>query len=283
MMEQRSIQQEAIRVLVPRVTAGRKASLAVTQAVCRAVQLLECLAKGGREGLGITELSQELGFPKSTVHRILATLAHEGYVIQVVPTGRYDLTLKVLELSALVQRRMRLPYQARLHLLQLMASTDEAVTLAAVEGRRLLVIDRVDRPERMNPGSDIGLHFAWHCTAAGKAILSTLAPAGVEALLGRKALESFTPHTLTSREALFMDLAEAARLGYAVDREECRLGVKGVAAPIRDRAGEAIAAVEVDVPIVRLTEARLTVLGQGVKEAAERISSGLGFRRRESL
>jgi DNA-binding IclR family transcriptional regulator len=116
-----------------------------------------------------------------------------------------------------------------------------------------------------------------HATATGKILLAALDPAEVSRRLGGRPLERVTERTIKSRPALLAELAQVRQQGFALDDEECSLGMRCVGAPIQDDRGNVVAALSVVAPCHRLPPAAISVTVPRVREAAREISSRLGY------
>lgn len=240
----------------------------------KGLAVLEALAASD-DPRGVTDLAKELGLVKSDVHRLLQALADQRYVRKVAESGRYECTLKVWELGALVAERLDLRRVARHHVEDLAHRTSETVHLSVLDGAEVLYVDKIDSPQPVRAYSRIGGRAPASCVATGKALLAH-AP---EAVLNRvvETLKRYTPRTITNGDALRKELRRVRDVGYAVNRGEWRETVCGLAAPIFDVRGEAIAAIGISGPIERLTSSRLRELVPLVVFAARAISRALGF------
>ena len=127
--------------------------------------------------------------------------------------------------------------------------------------------------------SRVGAMLPAHCTAAGKANLSFLAPSEIERLYPENGLPAAASRALRTRDALLAELKGVRERGYAVENEECDLDVKSIAAPVRDFSKNVIAAVGVIAPAHRLADDRPAAGGVAskVQEAAMALSLRLGY------
>jgi DNA-binding IclR family transcriptional regulator len=250
----------------------------VIQTVANALRVLE--AFDGREEVGVTELSRELGLHKNNVFRLLATLQEKSYVEQ-SQTDRYRLGLRCLELGQSFVRSRRLLRQARPVLEALSRETGESVHLAVLDGFEVVFVDGEQSSRLLGGMVRIGMQIPAHCTAAGKVLLGCASePVRVaydrDVVSGRK-LESRTPRTLSDREKLFDELRAVASRGFALDLEECEPGLCCVAAPVYDAASCVVAALSISGPAARLDEdALVSRLAPAVVAAAGSISHMLG-------
>lgn len=226
---------------------------------------------------GVTELSAELHLAKSTVYRLLQTLVRHGYVVQDPALGRYQLGLKFLELGALVSNRLSIPMIARPHLQRLVDATNETVHLGLLEGREVVYADKIECARTIRMYSRVGRRSPLHCTALGKVLLAHQPEAALREILGAR-LARYTPRTITAPRALRAELRQIREQGYAFDDEEFEEGLRCVAAPVRDHFEAVVASVGIAGPATRVDSGRLPGLIKLTREAAEAVSSALGYR-----
>ena len=246
------------------------------RAVEHCLELIDALS-GNDAARGVTELSAELHLAKSTVYRLLQTLAGRGYAVQDPGSGRYQLGLKFLELGALVSNRLSILAIARPHLQRLMEATNETVQLGMLEGHEVVYADKIECPRTIRMYSRVGRHSPLHCTALGKVLLAHQPEATLRELLRRR-LERHTAQTVTTPRALRVELQQVREKGYASDDEEFEEGLRCLAAPVRDHTGAVAASLGIAGPAARLGPARRPELIKLVKDAAEGVSTALGYR-----
>lgn len=225
--------------------------------------------------LGISALAERLGLAKSTVHRLASTLMDAGMLEQNPETGRYRLGLALFELGSLVRRKIDISLEAKPWLMTLREQTGETVDLSILDHGGVVCVNFLESKKVNRISSGIGLRKPVHCTAEGKALIAFQSPATIERIIGAK-LERRTPRTLIDPGELKEELAAVRARGYATDDEEYELGVRSIAAPIRDDSGNSVAAVGVAGPTQRLTKTRLVGLSRYVTDAAKAISLRLG-------
>jgi len=181
------------------------------------------------------------------VHRLTAALAVEGLVVAAPPSGRTRLGPELARLAGGMRAELR--DELRGHLDALRRSLDETIGLSVLEGDGVRFIDQVTAHHPLQAVTAIGeLLPAW-CSASGRALLATLAPAEREALVPRT-LVAYTPSTTTDRGAVLAAIERAAADGVAVTDEEYTEGVCAAAVAVRDAFGEA-AAISVSAPTAR--------------------------------
>jgi IclR family transcriptional regulator, KDG regulon repressor len=229
------------------------------------------------EELGVSELARRLDLAKSTVHRLLTTLAAEGLIEQDPVTGGYRLGIVVFELGEAVRVHLDLHAAAGPVLASLREQTGESSQVGVLDGTEVVYVDRLESAQALRLFTETGRRVPVHCTSSGKVLLAHLPEAEAEALLARLPLTAHTPNTLTDPDALRAECAKARRRGWAEAVNERETGIASVAAPVRDAAGTVIAAVSIGAPVLRLGAARRRELGAVVAEAGEAISRRLGF------
>ncbi len=246
------------------------------QSIDRAIQLLESLAgRGGRAAL--SELAQDAGLSRSTVHGLLATMKKRGFVAQ-DPDGNYILGLKLFELGSLAVTRLDLRAVAAPFLQGLVDEFQETVHLVLSDGLDVVYIDKRESLQSMRIVSQVGLRLPAYCTGVGKAILAFKDKAELDQLLASVTLKPWTQHTITDKAQLLACLREIRSQGYALDNEEIIEGLRCVGVPIRDYSGQVIAALSVSGPSVRMEPARVERIIPAVVAAAGEISQQLGYR-----
>jgi DNA-binding IclR family transcriptional regulator len=244
------------------------------QTVQKALNLLEALVRSGQPRR-LTELSRELGLTKPNVYRLLSTLTILGYVKKDPATTLYSPTLKLWELGSMMVRDVDLVSVAGPRLRRLCAETHESVQLAVFDSGFVVYVDKVDSPQPLKAMTSIGSRVPASTTSTGKAILAWLSPDALDQAVEH--VKRFTPLTMTRRRDIERDLEETRERGYAVNRGEFRLGVCGVAAPVRDRTQSVVASIGVWGAEKNILGARREELAHATLIAAREISRELGF------
>jgi IclR family transcriptional regulator, KDG regulon repressor len=244
--------------------------------VTSALRVLKVFSDGEPE-LGISSIAQRLGLAKSTVHRLAVTLASESFLEQNPQNGRYRLGLSLFSLGALVRQRMDVSNQAHPLLTALRDQTQETVHLAILDEKSIMYLHNMESAQAIGTRSHIGTRKPAFCTSEGRVLLAFNPPEVIAVVLDDE-LVARTPKTTTNPKTLRLILEEVRRKGYATDDEESEVGMRSVAAPIRDITGKAIAAVGLAGPIQRLTKKELRRLVPQVLSAAAGISARMGYK-----
>jgi IclR family transcriptional regulator, KDG regulon repressor len=230
--------------------------------------------------IGLSELARRLGLGKSTVHRLLSTLSEEGLIERNPETGRYRLGLRVLELAAAVSTHMDLHQAATQHMEALRNLTGETVHIAVLDrdAFEVVYVERRESPNMLRLFGRVGHRNRAHRTSTGKALLAHLPVAELDELLRRHDLDPRTPYTITDPDVLRGELAKVRDQGYAENINESELGVASVGAPIRNAAGEVIAAISVAGPVMRFEGESMRRFAAATVQAAGGISERHGYR-----
>ena len=200
--------------MIPPARNDKNSDKNQVQVIARAASILRAL-EGENAGLSLGQIAQRVGLARSTVQRIVASLASEKLLIAASPTGRVRIGPTILQLAASV--RSDFVAMARPFITRLSTELRETVDLSSVRNDHLVFIDQVIGSHRLRTVSAVGETFPLHCTANGKAYLSRLDAAAIERLIGRT-YEARTPKTLTKLEALLADVQSVRKTGVAYDR-----------------------------------------------------------------
>lgn len=216
------------------------------QSLERGAALLSLL--GAADELSLAELADSLDLPRPTVHGLLATLVHVGFVHQDAATRRYSLGSAVTTLGAAALD----PHDLRSHATSwcdsLAARTRAEVLVGMSDGDAVAVVHHVFRPDGSTQRLRIGERLPLHATGLGKALLAAV-PGAHRAGLG---LERFTSRTISSATALAAVLDDVRRRGWATGVGEHRADAGDVAAPIRGSGGLVVGSVACAGPVDRL-------------------------------
>ena len=226
-------------------------------------------------GLRLTEIAQLCGLEKSTVHRLLATLAAEGLVDQDPETDRYRLGLTLLELGMAVHQRLDIRSEALPVLRKLSERADDTVHLGVPRGAHVVYLEKVESRHAVQMRSRVGERMPLHSTGIGKAILAFAGDAAVATVL-EAGLEQRTANTITDTCDLRYELERIRARGFSIDMEENEEGVRCVAAPVFDHQMHVAGAISIAGPAFRFSEARISELGIEVATAAQEVSHRLG-------
>ena len=242
------------------------------QSIARAFDVLGALAEGPG---GVTEIADRVRLPKSTVARMLTSLAQEGAVEQIPGDTRYRLGPRLGSLAAGVRPTRRLVAVAHPYLVELANQAGEATGLSVPEGPTMHYVDQVESPNPVQVRDWTGTRIPMHAVSSGQVFLAHFPPPALSRFLAAP-LERFTDNTITDASGLLARLRDVRREGYSWVREEYATGINSVAAPVADANGEVVAAVHIHGPSYRFPAAgAVRAVAAEVVEAAASIGARL--------
>lgn len=248
-----------------------------TAALEKAFDLLEAIGLSA-EGLDTQQLAIQLNLPRSTLYRLLGLLVERGMVRRDADKKRYRLGFRYLEMVRGAWLEPDLVAAASFELRSLRDLTGETAYLAVRESDHVLSLERCDGAHSHRSAAAMGQSKPMYCTGQGKAILSAMSEEERRELVKRMQLVPLTPLTITDKQRLFTELSVTRARGYAIDDEEIALGIRCVAAPVVDSAGNVRGALSIAGPAYRLNRERLDLLGPEVAASAQRVGSQLSVR-----
>ena len=245
------------------------------QSVERAAAVLRLLADGR---LALGDLASSLGLAKGTVHGLLRTLQHVGFVEQDPDSGHYRLGAALLGLGTRTLDVNELRSRALNWTDSLAARSGEAVRIGTHRNGEVLVVHHVFRPDDSLQTVDVDRVLPLHATALGK-VITAFDPAAAAAVR-RTGLTSYTRSTLATTPDLTRALAAVRAADWAGEVEEMTPGEAGIAAPVRDATGLVVGSLGISGPVERLCAGRRPrpALVAQVLDAARAVSRELGAR-----
>ena len=242
------------------------------QVIERMVALLDALTRY-TDPVSLKELSSVSGLHPSTAHRILNDMVTTRFVDRVEP-GTYRLGMRLLELGNIVKRRLSVREAALEFMRSLHKKTQQTINLSVRQGDEIVYIDRAfSERSGMQVVRAIGGRAPLHLTSTGKLFLSLDEPKAIRAYVTRTGLAGHNKNSITDLAKLERELNLVRGRGYARDNEELELGVRCMAAGIRDDSGKLVAGLSIFAPADRLQEEWLDDL----ITTANQISATLGY------
>jgi IclR family pca regulon transcriptional regulator len=236
-----------------------------------------------RSTIGVSELSRELGLSRSTTHRYIATLTSLGYLQQDLETKRYRLGPRVVDLGFAAINSMDIREISVPHLQRLSDSTGFTVNMAILDGAHVVYIERCRTSRSGQREIDLNLHVGSrlpaYCTAMGKALLAFVSEERLDEILEETEFVARGPNTITDSAVFRVELERIREADVAVNNEELAYGLRSIAAPIRSRSGEVVAALNLAVhrSMVSMDDL-IDRYGPPVKRTAAAISAEIGHR-----
>lgn len=222
----------------------------------------------------VGELANRTGLTRATARRFLITLMELGYI---ETDGRlFNLTPRVLELGYSFLSGLRFVDVALPNLERLVAEVDEDSEASVLSGDEIVYVARVPSSSMMTLAINVGGRMPAHATAMGRALLAALPNEQLDAYLATVRLRSYLPRTLTDLGALRAQLHQIRQDGYALVDQELEEGLIAVAAPVRDRTGKAVGAINLSTNVMRRSlESVRNDLVEPLLRTAKRIEADL--------
>lgn len=245
------------------------------QSVDRALSIMETLAEDD-QGYRLSDLAIRTGLSTSTVHRLLATLESRRFVQFDRAESKWHVGARSFTVGATFTRRRNFSTQAVPYLRKLRDLTRETANLAVVDDEFIVVLTRAESREIMRSLTAVGGRVAMVASGVGKAVLATYSDDDVSAIIRHHGMPRLTEKSIVRPGELFKELAKVRRQGFALDDEEACMGLRCVASVVYNGCAEPLAAISVSGMTSRLTDDRLPLLGQGVREVAAELTVALG-------
>lgn len=225
---------------------------------------------------GVREAAEALNLPKSTLGDLLLSLAEQGMLTR-TPSGRYQLSWRLFELSQVLVEHTAFCIEARRVMCDLVERWGETTHLAVLDGTQVLFVEKLQATPAVEILlSRVGGRLWAHEVSVGKVLLASQASYRLPVLLDRLPLTARTTQTITSREQLLGVLEQVRTQGYAYDHEEAVQGLCCVAAPIHDQDGRVPAAISFSIPASRFYSQQ-DHYTEIIVQAAQGISERLGY------
>ena len=238
----------------------------------RLLRILEEVAQAGVP-IAPTALSDTLGLPKPTIHRLLATAEEEGFLQRDIDGRSYGPGHRLRKLAGNTLSSQRLRTERLVIMKALEEEVGETCNLAAPGRFGMVYLDRVETHWPLRIQLPVGTQVPFNCTASGKMYLSSLRIDKLKRLLTWLSLEASTPKSITSVDLLLDELAITRTRGFSTDDEEFMEGMVAIAVPIRDTEGRLLTTLSIHAPRQRYDLKTLIKMVPQVQEAAKRLET----------
>ena len=247
----------------------------VIDSVEKAFRLLQAFS-AEHPALTVTEAAELTGLSRATARRILLTCVRLGYAE--TDDRRFRLTPRVLRLGYGYLSSLPIWDRAQSHLRALADEVRESCSAATLDGDEIVYVARVPANRSMSITLSVGSRLPAYPTSMGRVLLAALPEDDLRRYLDTVELRPLTANTITDAQAFATELDRARKRGYAMVDGEREEGVRSAAAPVRDRTGQVVAAVNVSVNAGRVTvkELRERCVPRLVETAAA-ISRDIGY------
>ena len=203
-----------------------------------------------RPSLTLSEVAAATGVTRAAARRFLITLMSLGYVRS--DGRRFSLSARVLDLGYAYLSSLSLPEIAEPHLEALVAEVNESSSVSVLDGDDIVYVARVPVSRIMTVAISVGTRFPAYATSMGRVLLAGLPDGELDAYLAKVRIERLTGSTVASAAALRSELLRIRAQGWALVDQELEDGLRAVAAPIRDRNGRTVAALNISVAASRM-------------------------------
>jgi len=222
----------------------RQSSSDFVEALARGLTIITAFSPTAT-ALTVSDAAARTDLPRPTARRLLMTLEQLGYVRS--SKGMYTLTTKVLELGTTYIAALGIWELARPHLEALVAKTGESSSMSQLDGSDIVYVARVPVPKIIALSVHIGTRFPAVATSMGQVLLADLPRAELEHVLATPSQSGIIPRLAPAKARLERELDEVRARGWALSDERLSLGIRSIAAPVRDASGTTVAAVNVTV------------------------------------
>jgi len=234
--------------------------------------------ESNRPEQSLFQISRNLGFPPSTVRRLLKVMISRRLIQQDAATKLYRLGAGVFYLAAVARegleiRQIALPVMKRLSDL-----TNENAVLHELRDGKRVCVERVEGKETLRDSLRVGDQFPAHAGASGKVLLAYLPPDELrDYIKSAQGLTALTPRTITDPKKLTSDLARIKKRECAFScGERVMDGLCAISAPIFDSDGRVPYSLTITLTPFRLQAKGRAKLVELVKQSAAEISLKLG-------
>lgn len=250
-------------------------AVAGTAAFSKFIAVLQLIADADSPQT-VAKLSVESGYPRPTVHRIVAALQAEGLVVAVAHGNTFSLGPRLVSLASRSWDRSDLRIAAVDALTELRNVTSETVHLAVPSDQAMVYIEKLESPHAVRMASRIGTRVSLTSSSVGKAYLASLPVAERDKLLAQARFERFTDNTITDADTLRKELDLTAKRGYSEDREENELAIFCYGAAIQGADKRTVGCVSISMPVYRHQAGSHETYTVPLREACKQIAARLG-------
>lgn len=225
----------------------------------------------------LSGVARRTGLSRATARRLLLTLKELGYVD--LDGREFTLSPGVLGLGYAYLSASGTSEIAQPFLRTLSEEVNESSSMTVLDGTDIVYVARASTKRLFSLTLSIGSRLPAYCTSMGRVLLSDLPRSEVDAVLTASDLTAATERTKTDPGEILAELDLARSQGWYVIDQELELGVRAAAAPVRDRSGRVVGAINVSTSTARMTKAKvIDALVPKVVDAAERLSSAFSSR-----
>jgi len=224
----------------------------------------------------VGEIARHLNVHKSSASRIAATLVAAGYLRPAAATLGFQLGGKLARLGNLALVDTSLVNVSEPVMRDLVEKLGETCHIGTLDGNQAVTIALLDGSYAVRLHSWVGKRSPAHLTSMGKVILSGMSEEEIDRLYPEESLETRTAFSIPTKTALKQHLEKVRRQGYSLDNEELEIGLRCVAAPIRDHSNRVVASLTVAGSASRIQVSTIDTYIEAARSAADDITRQLG-------
>jgi len=244
-------------------------------AVEHAIAVLRCVSEAGAP-IGVNDIARRVGLHKSSVSRLVATLAASAFVQREPETGRISLGMGLVAVARPAFARFNLRDVVRPLLATLAMEVGETVSFSIWDCCEAVSIEQVPGANAVQAYSEPGHRNPGHATAVGKMLLAHMGEDAIADYCSRP-LQRYTARTITRVDALRAELQQCRSRGFAINRGEFEIDVGAVSAIVLDRQGDVAGCISIVVPMYRFSMARRSELAETVMRFSGKLSAEFGY------
>lgn len=246
------------------------------QSLERGLAVLQAFSQH-QPAMTLADVARATGLSRPTARRLLLTLEHLGYVQ--LDGRHFRLTARVLNIGYAYLSSLDLADVAQPEMEALVERTHESCSAAVLDRTEIVYVARVPAKRIMGPSLGLGSRLPAYATSMGRVLLAGRSGGELDTALAASDLRPLTPRTLTERAALKAEIAQVREQGWALVDQELELGLRSIAAPLRNRPGCVVAALNVSAHASRIDLSRLTdEFLPALLDSADRITKTLAAR-----
>lgn len=248
---------------------------ATIQSLERGLEIVGVIARAGRP-LSLTEISESFSIDRSSVFRLLSTLAKHNFVLQDPDTKRYSLGFRMLEYAGLYGEQSHVESLIRPIMRRVLASTRQNTHLAILDGAEVVFV-AVEQPrESISLNLSVGMREPATVTALGRALLAFGDADIVAGSLAASEYRKYTDKSPRSAKEVMRSLDPVRARRLAVDDEEYKKGIVCFASPVLNHRKQALFSIGISGP-ADLIRPHTDDFGEIVRQAGIDASLLLGY------
>jgi len=253
----------------------QKSQPQLLSSVKNALRVLNCFTID-QPKKGVGELALELGLAKSTVSRLMTTLASEGFVVRDSNSRKYRLGISILALSGIIMSNLEITKEAGPVVNKLVNELGETAHLAILDETDTIYVHKEECSHAVRILTYLGKRNPAYCTSSGKVLLAYSDESTINKVID-KGFIKYTNKTIDTKSKLLSEIKKVQERGYAYSKDEILEGVTSIAAPVRDYTGKVVAAITVVGHNQRINSDKIPVFAKKIIDASKEASERLGY------